>query len=152
MNIDIYTDGSSYYKDGTGGWAFVVVRNDIEIYQNFGNKRNTTISVMEMLAVYNSMKYIKRNFIDKNKKVKVRIFCDSAFVVNTFLEKWYIRWREIEWCGVKNSKLWRKILDLYFTKGMDIEFVKIKGHSGNKWNDIADFYAGSARKILNENS
>ena len=35
---------------------------------------------------------------------------------------------------------------------MDIEFVKIKGHSGNKWNDIADFYAGSARKILNENS
>ena len=152
MNIDIYTDGSSYYKDGTGGWAFVVVRNDIEIYQNFGNKRNTTISVMEMLAVYNSMKYIKRNFIDKNRKVKVRIFCDSAFVVNTFLEKWYIRWREMEWYGVKNSKLWRKILDLYFTKGMDIEFVKIKGHSGNKWNDVADFYAGSARKILNENS
>lgn len=152
MTLDIYTDGSSYYKDGTGGWAFVVVRNDLEIYQNFGNKRNTTISVMEMLAVYNSMKYIKRNFIDKNKKVKVRIFCDSAFVVNTFLEKWYIRWREMEWYGVKNSKLWRKILDLYFTKGMNIEFVKIKGHSGNKWNDIADFYAGSARKILNENS
>ena len=152
MNIDIYTDGSSYYKDGTGGWAFVVVRNDIEIYQNFGNKRNTTISVMEMLAVYNSMKYIKRNFIDKNKKVQVRIFCDSAFVVNTFLEKWYIRWREMEWYGIKNSKLWREILDLYFIKGMDIEFVKIKGHSGNKWNDIADFYAGSARKILNENN
>lgn len=150
MNIDIYTDGSSYHKDKTGGWAFVVVKNDIEIYQNFGNKRDTTISVMEMLAVYNAMKYIKKNFLDKNKNVEVNIYCDSAFVVNTFLEKWYIRWREMEWYGIKNSKLWQKILKIYFTKGMNVKFVKIKGHSGNKWNDIADFYAGSARKILNE--
>lgn len=150
MIVDFYTDGSSYYKDRTGGWAFVVVKDGEEISQGFGNQEDTTISVMEMKAVYNSLIFIKKEFIDHGKPIKARIFCDSAFVVNAFNEKWFMRWREMDWYGIKNSDLWKKILKLYFKKGMKVEFIKIKGHSGNQWNDIADFYAGAARKMLYE--
>jgi ribonuclease HI len=149
--MDIYTDGSAYYKDRTGGWAFVLIDNNKEIYQDFGNQKDTTISIMEMTAVYNSLKFIRDKAINEDSNEKFRIFCDSAFVVKAFNERWYMRWVESEWYGVKNSDLWKKILKLYLMKDVKVEFVKIKGHSGNVWNDVVDFYAGTARKLLKEN-
>ena len=47
---------------------------------------------------------------------------------------------------VKNKELWQKLdnlvreLDDYF----DIEFIKVKGHAGNQWNEVCDNLANEA--------
>ena len=47
---------------------------------------------------------------------------------------------------VKNKELW-EYLDKrihFFEQDFDIEFVKVKGHSGNKWNEKCDRLANEA--------
>lgn len=146
--FELWTDGSCWHVDKTGGWAFCIVNNNKEIYQDFGNEFPTTISRMELKAVLHGLLYLKKKYANNNVRIDIDVYSDSAFVVNCFLEKWYIRWRETEWDGVKNADLWRKLLDVYNSRLLKVRFNKVKGHSGLFWNDVVDFYAGSARKIL----
>ena len=69
------------------------------------------------------------------------VYSDSNYCVQTF-NSWMFSWANNGW--VKSDKKTPENLDLikayydWYQKGYRIDLRKVKGHAGNKWNEIAD--------------
>ena len=107
-----------------------------------GGKENTTNNVMELTAVIEGIKLLKF-------PCKVKLYSDSAYVVNAFNQKWIYGWLKNGWKNaskepVKNKELWQELYNL--TKIHDVEFIKVKGHADNEFNNRCDELARNAIK------
>lgn len=143
-----YTDGACS-TNGTwnGGAAIVVLNNDNEqVCTEYTNAKNTTNNQMELTAVIMALQYIINNSKEKEKNI---IYTDSAYIYNCINQKWYIKWRQNGWLTskktpVENRGLWEQLLTFY--EKCDIIIIeKVKGHSGNEYNEKADTLAVYAR-------
>ena len=132
MTIDIFTDGACSGNPGVGGWGAVIIENN-KIFNLHGGCDNTTNNKMELTAVIKVLQHFK-------KRKDVNIFTDSQYVKNGITEwihKWKINgWKTANKKPVKNKDLWI-ILDQEITKHK-INWQWIKGHSQNKFNELAD--------------
>ena len=122
--IVIYTDGSCI-SDGYGGYAFVMIRPEGPIYYVSGGELKTTNNRMELMAVLEALQ-----FANYRTEPDLIIYSDSKYVINC---------AEGKWGRKKNIDLWEMYDER--SKGFSIDFRWVKGHSGNKWNDKADFLA-----------
>ena len=141
--VIIYTDGACSGNPGPGGWGSILMmgENKREIS---GGKKDTTNNVMELTAVIEALKLLKR-------PCKVDLYSDSAYVVNAFLQNWIWGWIKNSWKNsnkedVKNKELWQELLSL--TKIHDVTFHKVKGHADNEYNNRCDELARNAIKSL----
>lgn len=139
--VIIYTDGACSGNPGAGGWGSILMYKDIK-KEIFGGKENTTNNVMELTAVIEGIKLLKF-------PCKVKIYSDSAYVVNAFNQKWIYGWIKNGWKNaskepVKNKELWQELYNL--TKIHDVEFIKVKGHADNEFNNRCDELARNAIK------
>lgn len=141
--VIIYTDGACSGNPGPGGWGSILMmgENKKEIS---GGKKDTTNNVMELTAVIEALKLLKR-------PCKVDLYSDSAYVVNAFLQNWILGWIKNGWKNsskeeVKNKELWQELLSL--TKIHDVTFHKVKGHADNEYNNRCDELARNAIKSL----
>ena len=137
--VTIYTDGACSGNPGPGGWGAILIYNDYK-KEISGNNENTTNNIMEMMAVIESLKLLKES-------CDVKIYSDSAYVVNAFNQNWIKSWEEKNWMNskkepVKNKELWMELLEL--TKKHNIQFIKVKGHSDNELNNRCDELARNA--------
>jgi len=137
--VTIYTDGACSGNPGPGGWGTILMYKDIKKEISGGNK-NTTNNVMELTAVIEGLKMLKF-------PCEVKIYSDSAYVVNAFTQKWIYGWLKNGWKtsnkeDVKNKELWQELYE--FTKIHNIEFIKVKGHSDNEYNNRCDELARNA--------
>ena len=137
--IIIYTDGACSGNPGPGGWGAILKykENEKEIS---GGKKNTTNNVMEMTAVIEALKLLKF-------PCSVKVYSDSAYVINAFNNGWIYNWKKNNWRTadknpVKNKELWEELYT--FTNIHKIEFIKVKGHSDNEFNNRCDELARSA--------
>jgi ribonuclease HI len=131
--VTIYTDGACSYNPGPGGWAAVLLTNS-KCKEIFGGEKHTTNNRMELTAVIKALQALK-------VPCKVNIYSDSAYIVNCFQQKWYIKWQKNGWCNstnqqVENQDLWKELLNL--TKIHQVEFIKVKGHSNIDLNNRCD--------------
>lgn len=138
--ITIYTDGACSGNPGPGGWGAILMFGDTK-KEISGGLDNTTNNVMELTAVIESLKILKR-------PCKVDLYSDSAYVVNAFLQKWIYGWIKKNWktAGnepVKNKELWQELYGL--TKIHDVTFHKVKGHADNEFNNRCDELARMER-------
>ena len=141
--VIIYTDGACSGNPGPGGWGSILMmgENRKEIS---GGKKDTTNNVMELTAVIEALKLLKR-------PCKVDLYSDSAYVVNAFLQNWILGWIKNSWKNsskkeVKNKELWQELFSL--TKIHDVTFHKVKGHADNEYNNRCDELARNAIKNL----
>ena len=141
--VIIYTDGACSGNPGPGGWGSILMmgENKREIS---GGKKDTTNNVMELTAVIEALKLLKR-------PCKVDLYSDSAYVVNAFLQNWIFGWIKNGWKNsskeeVKNKELWQELFSL--TKIHDVTFHKVKGHADNEYNNRCDELARNAIKNL----
>ena len=137
--VIIYTDGACSGNPCPGGWGSILMyqENRKEIS---GGRKDTTNNVMELTAVIEALKLLKF-------KCKVRVYSDSAYVVNAFNQKWIYGWMKNGWKNaskepVKNKELWEELYGL--TKSHDVTFIKVKGHSDNEYNNRCDEMAREA--------
>lgn len=126
-----------------GGWGAILMAgsNRKEIS---GGKKDTTNNIMELTAVIEALKLLKR-------PCKVDLYSDSAYVVNAFLQNWIWGWIKNGWKtsnkeDVKNKELWQELINL--TKVHDVTFHKVKGHSDNEFNNRCDELARNEVKIF----
>lgn len=123
MSLVIYTDGSCMPNPGPGGWAFVVLPDHNDEYPTewhvSGGYNKSTNNRMEMIAVIEALKFI-------NKK-KCIIYTDSQYVINCANGKWTRK---------KNLDLWKEFDKA--SKKTEIEWIWVKGHSGDIYNEIVD--------------
>ena len=77
----------------------------------------------------------------------VTIVSDSTYVINCFRDRWYVKWQQNGWKNsqrqpVANADLWRPLIELVLARKP--EFRWVKGHSGDKMNDLVDRLAVAA--------
>lgn len=101
---------------------------------------------MELTACIESLKLLKKENLQENNIV---LLTDSAYIANCFKQKWYKSWEKNGWRKssnnkpVKNQEYWKSLLKLY--RSLDnVEINHIKGHAGNKFNEMADSLAVAA--------
>ena len=151
MIIRIYTDGSCLKNPGEGGWAFVINFKD-EVKEYCGGKSISTNNEMELTAFLKALLEVER--LLKSKRIThkdvIEIYSDSAYVVNAINNNWVETWKENGWRTkkneeIKNKKLWMKtyVIMKSLTKNIDIVVKKVRGHSGNTFNDLVDRLARS---------
>ena len=137
--VKIYVDGASGNKTGKpGGWAAIILGE--QIVEISGADPSTTNNRMELSAAIFGLKHLQ-------EPCEVELYSDSAYVVNCFKFKWYVKWQMNGWLNnegnpVDNKDLWRELIDL--TKIHKVEFKKVKGHSDNELNNRCDKLAKEA--------
>lgn len=141
--VTIYTDGACSCNPGPGGWGAILMYGGVE-KRISGGEANTTNNKMELLAVINALTCLK-------VQCKVKLYSDSAYVVNAFLEGWLENWKANGWKKqkkeVKNIDLWKQLDNL--TSFHQVEFIKVKGHSDNVYNNECDKMArAEVEKII----
>ncbi len=141
--VDIYTDGACSGNPGVGGYCAILLYNGAEKVVS-GSSKQTTNNQMEILAVIMGLKALKEPCI-------VNLYSDSAYVVEAFNQGWINNWQKNNWKtadkkDVKNKELW---VDLFseFSKHK-VNFIKVKGHSDNEYNNKCDKIAVSEYKKL----
>jgi ribonuclease HI len=77
------------------------------------------------------------------------IVSDSTYVVNCVNKKWYVNWQRNGWRNsqkqpVANQDLWKPMFEIYDPRLHTFQWVK--GHSGNRMNDLVDALAVAASK------
>jgi ribonuclease HI len=142
LKVRIYTDGACSENPGPGGWA-VVFNTASKCRTISGNEKNTTNNRMELKAVIEAFKRIVHK---GHSDTQYDIYSDSAYVVNTINNHWIDAWKKNNWQttkhdDVKNKDLWEEF-DTLKTKaeklGICITLNKVKGHSGNTFNELVD--------------
>ncbi len=143
--IQIYCDGGcrgNHQKENVGGWGVYLIYKGKE-KGICGGERNTTNNRMELKGCINGLKSIS----EAKRYFPVEVFLDSAYVLNG-ITKWVDGWVKKGWINsqkkpVENKELWMELLELKKTY-KDITFTKVKGHSTNYGNNMADKLANDA--------
>lgn len=92
---------------------------------------------MELMAVIAGLQALTKNTIP------ITIYSDSQYVVRAVKEKWLDNWIKTGFKGGKKNKdLWMKYYQL--AKGFTINFVWVKGHADNPFNNRCDELATTA--------
>ena len=135
MKIEIYTDGSCSGNPGPGGWASVILMSDREIKISGGEKM-TTNNRMEMTAIIEALQWLKKSSglpETELSQADITLFSDSNLLMQTLIQGWKRK---------ANLDLWEK---LDRARGwLTIKWVWVKGHSTNKYNNLADKLAVAA--------
>lgn len=131
--ITIYTDGACSGNPGPGGWGAILIfrENRLELS---GYEPLTTNNRMELLAPIRALKRLK-------EPCEVKVYSDSAYLVNAFRQHWLDNWVRRNWVKsdkkpVENQDLWKELLQL--TQLHRVEWIKVKGHADNPLNNRCD--------------
>ncbi|MBB1355647.1 ribonuclease HI, partial [Pseudoalteromonas sp. SR45-5] len=136
--VEIYTDGSCLGNPGPGGYGIFMIYNGHEKKMSQGYKL-TTNNRMEMLAAIVALESLTR-------ECDVNLTTDSQYVKQG-IESWITNWKKRGWLTsakkpVKNVDLWKR-LDKACSEH-NVTWKWVKGHSGNKYNEIVDDLARDA--------
>lgn len=137
--VTIFTDGACSGNPGPGGWGAVLLYGE-HVREMSGYEDETTNQRMELLAAINSLQALK-------EPCAVELVSDSAYMINAFEQRWFDRWQKNGWLNaqkkpVENRDLWEKLLKL--AEVHEIKWIKVKGHSGNFYNERCDELARKA--------
>lgn len=130
----IYTDGACSGNPGPGGWAWI--RPDGPFAA--GPDPDTTNQRMELAAVLEGLRATDG---------PAHVISDSTYVVNCFRDRWWEGWLRRDWKNsqkkpVANRDLWEPLIEV--VRSGDVTFEWVKGHAGDRWNDLADRLAVEA--------
>lgn len=145
-NVEIYTDGACSGNPGAGGWAAILIYNGKKKMIS-GAFPETTNNRMELYSII-------QGFLQLKEPCNVSVYSDSAYVVEAFNQGWIDKWLKNGWVNaskkeVKNQDLWNHLLTVM--KVHKVNFIKVKGHSDNEYNNKCDEMARiEIGKIINK--
>jgi ribonuclease HI len=125
----IYTDGACSGNPGPGGWAWAIPGGAFAS----GCEAQSTNQRMEISAAFEAV---------KANQGPVEVVSDSTYVVNCFRQTWYKTWLGNGWRNsqkkpVANRDLWEPFIGLVLER-KNVSFRWVKGHAGDKMNDLVD--------------
>ncbi len=138
--IEIYTDGSCKGNPGPGGWAAIFLKkNSDEPFEILkGHDLDTTNNRMEMTAVIEALRYLDHKLFHESE---ITLYSDSSLVVQTLTQGWKRK---------ANLDLWEELDEL--NEELDVDYVWVKGHDKNKWNNECDKVAQKEATVAQKNS
>ena len=132
-NIDVYTDGGCHSISGMGGWAAIIYDGPTPVEKS-GYEPETTNQRMELMAAIEGLNYLEQ-------PSEVRLYSDSAYLINGMNQRWYVKWQQNGWKNAKkkpveNPDLWKEIVKL--SQFHKVTWMKVKGHAGIPANERCD--------------
>lgn len=131
--LRVYIDGSYSRIKGRASWAFAVVNGDTLVYDDSGivpDRAESNNIDGECYAAMNAIMWLQ------GEGIKAKIVHDYIGI-----SAWLTGEHQA------TSKIARKYVTLCSAYAKDIEFVKVKGHTGNEWNEYVDKLAKKANEI-----
>lgn len=148
MNYVIYTDGSSLNNQDeesrVGGWAALVFKQTKDGTMKAelsGSEQGATNSKMELIGLQKALEIVPPGS-------SIKVYSDSSYVVNTFTT-WVHGWVKKGWKKKRGDIAHLDIVkDIYINlkKMKKYELIHVKGHNGDKYNEIVDDLARAAAK------
>ena len=136
--IKLYTDGACSQNPGPGGWAFVMILKDVQGDQ----------SEQELLAVIQALTAYQENILPCYADCPLTLHTDSQYVqqgISSWIKKWKLNgWKTAAREPVKNQDLWQQLDAL--ASQLSLEWMWVKGHAGNRYNELCDTLAVEAAK------
>ena len=134
--VTIYTDGACSGNPGIGGWGAILFYKDTK-KEISGFQKDTTNNQMELTAAIKSLDLLK-------VPCEIDLYSDSAYLINAFKEDWITKWqingfRTANKKPIQNLDLWKQLID--FNNMHKINWIKVKGHADNKYNNRCDALA-----------
>ncbi len=130
--VTIYTDGACSGNPGVGGWCAILMYKQREKVVS-GYNKYTTNNRMELFSVIEGLAQLK-------EPCEVDLYSDSAYVVNAINNGWLESWQRSSWRKsdgeVKNVDLWKMLL--IKLEDHKVNFIKVKGHADNEYNNKCD--------------
>lgn len=154
MIVNIYTDGASSGNPGPSGYGWVLLYDDVYIQQSksVGVKYSTN-NRMELSAVIDSLS----TYLSNPELItfeEINIYSDSQYVCNAFNKKWINKWIREDFKKIKNPDLWKELNNILTSVNVPVNFIWIKGHNGDIYNelanDLAQFACGKDGVVINE--
>lgn len=153
--VVIYTDGACEPNPGPGGWGSILLfENDNGVHEReiSGGENDTTNNRMEMMAVIEGIKALKR-------PCDLLIVSDSQYVVKgvgswnegkpVHPTGWMSSWVKKGWRRsdgpLKNVDLW-KVLYKLVREQKSVQMKWVQGHSGHEYNERCDVLAFEERR------
>ncbi|MFH1224062.1 MAG: RNase H family protein [Pseudomonadota bacterium] len=125
MKIDAYVDGS--YREEKVGWASVIVKNG-ELYTELSGVVDEK-EVMGTRQVAGELKAVEETLL----------WCRGEKIKEIYLHYDYAGIREwVTGAWKAKNPVTQKYRDYVRSVGIKINWVKVKSHSGVKYNDMAD--------------
>ena len=134
--VIMYTDGASRGNPGRGGYGTILMwkGNTKELSGGF---KKTTNNRMELMAVIAGLEALKK------EGVRLKVYSDSQYVVNTVEKGWLKNWITTDFKGGKKNKdLWLRYAEL--AGKHQVQFYWVKGHASNPHNNRCDELATEA--------
>jgi ribonuclease HI len=127
--LTVWTDGACSGNPGPGGWAWATEDGR----QASGGAALTTNQRMEIQAVLEAVRALDGPLV---------VVSDSTYVVNCFRDGWWQGWLARGWMTsakkpVANRDLWEPLVNAVRERG-NVSFRWVKGHSGDRMNDLVD--------------
>ncbi len=139
--VTVFTDGACSGNPGPGGWGWAVAPEGEPC--GSGGDAHTTNQRMELMAVLEAL----RSLGVGSEAGPVVVVSDSTYVVNCFRDGWWVKWQRNGWKNSKkepvaNTDIWQPLVEA--VEAGDVTFRWVKGHSGDRMNDLVDELAVAA--------
>ena len=155
--IKLYTDGACSQNPGPGGWAFVMILKDLygtqdekELLRGSGGEKMTTNNRMELMAVIQALTAYQKKILPEYAGYPLTLHTDSQYVqqgISSWIKKWKLNgWKTASREPVKNQDLWQQLDGL--ASQVSLEWMWVKGHAGNRYNELCDSLAVEASKRM----
>ena len=155
--IKLYTDGACSQNPGPGGWAFVMILKDLygtqdeqELLRGSGGEKLTTNNRMELMAVIQALTAYQKKILPEYAGYPLTLHTDSQYVqkgISSWIKKWKLNgWKTASREPVKNQDLWQQLDAL--AAQLSLEWMWVKGHAGNRYNELCDSLAVDASKRM----
>lgn len=146
--VIIYCDGACSGNPGPGGWGAVLMMSDDWKKKVSGYEAQTTNNRMELTAAISSLAAIKQLKASgglPSTPDSITVYTDSVYVRSGIME-WIKKWKTTNWRSgtIKNQDLWQDLDAL--CQEMKVEWIWVRGHNGDRYNEMADSIARAALK------
>lgn len=134
-----YSDGScdNLNPQKPGGAAYIIFdSNGQEVKKTSKGFMHTTNNRMELLAILSIVNSLPHNS-------SVTIYSDSQYSINVLSGRWQ---------ASENLDQINKYRNLCFSKNIKVDFVWIRGHNGNEYNELCDKMARSEYRKMKKSS
>lgn len=147
--IQIYTDGGcDKNPGGVGAWAAQLVDGD-KVVERSGGADKTTNNRMELTAAIEAIALAEEH-LPKDRVATVDILTDSQYLamgMNEWVAKWQLHnWTLKDGSPVKNTDLWKRLIEMQRACRHRITWRWVQGHSGDPHNTRVDRLVQQAMK------
>ena len=136
MDYICYTDGAYSSVRDQGGIGIIFLKNGEEVLRYSNMYKGTSNNQMELGAIIIALRMIK------GKIDSLTIYTDSQYCIGCATLGWKRKKNKIMW--TEFDKQYKRVKQLC----PNIQFIYVKGHNGEKYNEIVDKLAVAASQSI----